>query len=293
MYVKNNNKSYIFAGLTVFLWSTVATAFKYGLKYLEPSILLLYSSFFSFLFFLILINLKFAKSVSYSKDNLAKSALAGFINPFLYYLILFESYKLLPAQIAQPLNYTWVIIVTVLMSVFIEKKFVLSNFAGILISFVGVVILSTQGKIDGIGEISIFGIILALSSSLFWGIYWLINIKDRRSDIEKLFLNFMFGTLFIFIYVVVTTKFVISIEGILTGIYIGLFEMGLTFYLWMKALQYSTNTSKTGNIIYLTPFISMIFIWLILKEPLSINSIFGLIFIIAGILYTSYKKASK
>ncbi len=290
MSLTNTRKSYIFASLTVLLWSTVATAFKIALKYLEPAQLLLFSSTTSLIFFLIILIFNSKNNIDLSSISLLKSMLAGLINPFLYYLILFEAYNLLPAQIAQPLNYTWVIVVTIFLAIFINKNFKFYNFIGLIISFLGVIVLSSQGKIDGIGEINLLGIILAMLSSFFWGIYWLINLKDRRNDFEKLFLNFLFGTIFIFIYIIFTSKIVFQIEGVIAAIYIGLFEMGLTFFLWLKALRFSNNPQKTGNIIYLTPFLSLVFISIILNEPISIFSIIGLIFIIAGILYTTIIK---
>lgn len=281
---KNSKKSYLFAGLTVLMWSTVATAFKFGLESLSPANLLFYSSLASLLFFTILIFYDKNKSKIFSIKNILKSALFGFLNPFLYYLILFEAYKLLPAQIAQPLNYTWVIVVTVLMSFVMKQKIEIKSGIGLLISFLGVVILSSRGSLPGLGEISLLGVVLALSSSLFWGLYWILNIRDNREDTHKLFLNFIFGTFFILVYVLVREGLTFDTRGIMSGLYIGLFEMGITFFVWLKALKYSENTAKTGNIIYLSPFISLFFIAVILKEPISIISILGLTLIISGIL---------
>ncbi len=293
MQAKNSKKSYFYAGLTVLFWSTVATAFKIGLSHLSPANLLFYSSLTSLIFFtaLLLFSNKNKNSL-FDIPNLLKSALFGFLNPFLYYLILFEAYKLLPAQIAQPLNYTWVIVVTILMAVFMNQKLQLTGIIGLLISFGGVIVLSSQGSIPGLGEINIFGVILAISSSLFWGIYWLLNVRDKRDDIPKLFLNFLFGTIFIFIYCLFTDGIAISLEGISAGIYIGLFEMGITFFVWLKALQYAENTAKTGNIIYLSPFLSLVFIALMLGEPISIIAVAGLCLIVLGIMLPKIMKKS-
>lgn len=293
MHTKNSKKSYFYAALTVFFWSTVATAFKFGLSHLSPANLLFYSSLTSLIFFAVLLLFSNKRKGSlFNLPNLMKSALFGFLNPFLYYLILFEAYKLLPAQIAQPLNYTWVIVVTILMAVFMNQKLQLTGIIGLLISFGGVIVLSSQGSIPGLGEINIFGVILAISSSLFWGFYWLLNVRDKRDDVHKLFMNFLFGTIFIFIYCLFTEGITISFEGITAGIYIGLFEMGITFFVWLKALQYAENTAKTGNIIYLSPFLSLVIIALILGEPISIISIAGLCLIVLGILLPKILKKS-
>jgi drug/metabolite transporter (DMT)-like permease len=285
MQEKNSKKSYIFAALTVIFWSTVASAFKIGLREVSPAVLLFYSSLTSTIFFSLLLFNKKSYSKIFTIKHILNSVLLGFINPFLYYLILFEAYKLLPAQIAQPLNYSWVIVVTIMMSVLFKQKLNLSSILSLFISFSGVIILSSQRNIHGIGEINLFGVFLALSSSIFWALYWLLNLKDKREDIPKMFLNFFFGTIFILIYIFLTEGFTLKIKGILPGIYIGIFEMGLTFYVWLKALKYSENTAKTSNIIYLTPFISLVFISIILGESISYYSTLGLMLIIAGILF--------
>lgn len=286
--MQNQKKSYIYAFVTVFLWSTVASAFKIGLDYYSPDLLLLISSIVSTVFFFTLM-LNHSKKNLYTKDNIIKSLFAGLLNPFLYYLILFKAYDMIPAQVAQPLNYTWIIVVTVLMSISNKKRLSIITISGLLISFTGVVVISAQGNASG-KEINIIGVGLALISSVFWGFYWLINLKDTRQDVEKLFMNFFVGTIFISIYVLIFSDFKYSFEGTMAGIYIGLFEMGATFFVWLKALKYSEDTGKTGNIIYLTPFISLIFISLILKEVISLNSFLGLILIIGGIVITSRVK---
>lgn len=289
MLINNSKKSYLLALLTAVLWSTAASAFKIGLQFSKPPMLLFVSSFISLIFFLCLIyfkNLNFKDIFKIS--NLSKSMLAGLLNPFLYYLILFKAYSLLPAQIAQPLNYTWVLVVTVLMSVFLKKKINKIGLTGLLISFTGVILISMQNKIPGLGNISFLGVILALSSSVFWGVYWLINIFDKRNDLEKLFLNFLFGTIYIFIYILFFDQLKFSMGGILSGIYVGLLEMGLTFYIWLNALKFSTDITKTGAIIYISPFLSFIFITLILKEPLNFIPIAGLFLINFGIIFQNY-----
>lgn len=285
MIQKNSNKSFIYAVMTVLMWSTVATAFKIGLRHLGPSNLLFYSSLTSLLFFSILIFYSKSNQYLFSLKNISKSILLGFLNPFLYYLILFEAYRLLPAQIAQPLNYTWVIVVTLLMAAFMNQKLEKNAMFGLIISFVGVVLLSSAGSIPGVGDISIWGVTLALSSSIFWGVYWLLNVRDIRDDKQKLFLNFFFGTLFITVYIFFTDGFEFDLIGLYSGIYIGLFEMGITFFVWLKALKYSENTAITGNIIYLSPFLSLVFINIFLSEQISSISFFGLTLIIVGILF--------
>jgi drug/metabolite transporter (DMT)-like permease len=68
------------------------------------------------------------------------------------------------------------------------------------------------------------------------------------------------------------------------GIYVGLFEMGITFVLWLKALQLSESTARISNLIYITPFLSLVLIRFILKEHIFLTSVAGLVLIIVGII---------
>jgi len=71
--------------------------------------------------------------------------------------------------------------------------------------------------------------------------------------------------------------------GLLAAVYVGIFEVGITYVLWMKAMQLSTNNAKIGNLVFLAPFISLIFIHFILKETIYVTTFIGLIFIVSGI----------
>ena len=59
--------------------------------------------------------------------------------------------------------------------------------------------------------------------------------------------------------------------------------MGITFVVWMKALTLSDSTARIGNAIYITPFLSLVFIHFVAGEQLLPSSIIGLILIVTGI----------
>jgi drug/metabolite transporter (DMT)-like permease len=281
----NQQKSYIYALGSIFAWSTVSTAFKLALLELSPLGLLLISSLVATAFLAIAIWYDKGASCSKFFPNLAKSALAGFLNPFLYYVILFTAYSRLRAQEAQSLNYTWAIVLSVFMVIFMRQKFRIKDFVALLVSFVGVLVISTQGRLLSLKFDDPLGTSLALSSSLVWALYWIVNLRDNRPNLQKLFYNFLVGSLFIAAYLIISSTDLflpaanISV-GVLWGIWIGIFEMGLTFLLWLKALQLTENAAKISNLIFLTPFISMLFIAGILHESIHPATILGLILIV-------------
>ncbi len=294
--MKQQSKANFYALMSVFLWSTVATAFKLGLQVLSPLYLILSASFVSLLTFLgvILIRGKAKEIFAVSLSGLGKSALLGALNPFGYYLILFQAYSLLPAQVAQPLNMVWPITLALLSAPLLRQKITVRNIVAILISFVGVVFISSQGSLAGLANTNATGALLAVGSSVVWALFWILSVLDKRDELFKLFWNFAFG----FLYLLITAFFFTDFsfpepKGIPAAVYIGLFELGITYILWMKAMHLSENNAKTGNLIFLSPFLSLVFIHFILGETIFYTTFIGLAFIISGIWYQQTKVQAK
>jgi drug/metabolite transporter (DMT)-like permease len=286
--MNTTRKSYIYAGVAILFWSTVPTAFKICLGELDILSMLTLASAASamVLFAALAAGGKLKLILKSSPKELLSSATLGLINPFIYYLILLRAYQLLPAQVAQPLNMIWPIILVFLSVPFLGQKIGPKSFLALIISFIGVFIISSQGHLFGHIHANVKGVLLASGSSVFWAFYFILNVRDKREESLKLFLNFLFGTIYLIIAMAVTGKFgtlVFSLKGTIAAIYIGFFEMGLTFLFWLKALQMATSTDKVSNLVYLAPFISLIFVHFIIHEPVYYTTPVGLIFIIAGI----------
>nr|MDK2850935.1 hypothetical protein [Candidatus Cloacimonadota bacterium] len=286
----DQRQSYLFAGLAILAWSTVSTAFKLTLLHLSPVGLLLFSSFIATLFLAVYNLISNTSFLSNFSHNIRTSFFAGLLNPFLYYLVLFAAYDRLRAQEAQALNYTWAIILSLFSVLFLQEKIRIKDFGALLISLFGVVIISTKGQVLQMQFDDILGTSLALGSSIIWAGYWILNMKDSRPNPIKLFYNFFVGFLLI-VCVVLVLKPVIFQQGAKLSvafggsIWVGIFEMGLTFILWLKALQFTDNTAKISNLIFLTPFISMIFIFLILGENIHPATIIGLLLIVLSNIF--------
>lgn len=281
-------QAYTYAILSVLCWSTVGSAFKITLRYYDYLNLLLVSSFVAACILLVTVFIQkqghLLKSVSY-KDFLHSAGL-GFLNPFLYYLVLFKAYDLLPAQEAATLNYSWPLALVLLSVPFLKQKIGFFSILAILLSFSGIIIISTHGDFTGFRFSNPTGVMLALGSALIWALFWLFNMKDPREPVSKLFLNFCFGFLYILITVLITGDFhIMPWQGLAGSVYVGFLEMGITFVLWLKALTLSSTTAKVTNLIYLAPFLSLIVIHLFVGETIYLSTFFGLMIIVVGILF--------
>jgi drug/metabolite transporter (DMT)-like permease len=285
--MRSTDKAYLYAGLAVLFWSTVATAFKIALRGLDFIQLIFFASAVTVVILLILLLLhgKFKQLFSMSRKEVIYSLMLGAVNPAGYYIVLFKAYSLLPAQVAQPVNMVWPVVLTLLSVPVLGQKIGRLSIAGLLISFTGVVFISLQGGADGFRQTSVEGVLLALGSSFLWALYWILNVRNRGDALISLFLNFFSGLIILTVVMILFSDFkVIWDISLLAAAYVGIFETGITYIFWMKAMLYSSNNARIGNLIYLTPFISLIFIRFILKETLYLTTFTGLIFIVTGIL---------
>ncbi len=289
--MKTQTKAYLFALTAILFWSTMSSAFKITLRFIDYTLLLLYASLFSLfiLFLLVLLQRKLSLLKELRFKDYVSSAIMGLLNPFLYYFILFKAYTLLKAQEAGTLNYFWPIVLVLLSIPLLKQKISYKSIIAIIISFLGIIIISTEGRILTLEFSNVLGVSLAAGSAIFWALYWILNMKDKRDDIIKLFLNFCFGFSYILMTCLILGGIQLPTQNALIGsIYIGFFEMGITYFLWLKALSLSINTAKVSNLVYLSPFLALIFIRLTVGENILLSTIVGLFFIIGGIILQKY-----
>ncbi len=289
-----NKLSYLFAGLTILFWGTAATAFKLTLNHFNYMQLLAWASLFStiILFLVIVLTGKTASLKTIPRIELYRSAILGFTNPFAYYLILFKAYELLPAQIAQPLNFVWPLVLVLLSVPLLKQKISSRGFLALGASFIGVVLISSQGQLNVFSNTNPLGVALALFSSSIWALYWILNLKSKRLDSEtRLFLNFLFATIMAFALGSFFPDFWdLNTGGMLGSLYVGCFEMGLAFVFWLKALSLASSTARISNTIYLVPFLSLMVINSVLKETIYWTTIVGLAIIVASIVFQQIGK---
>ena len=212
------------------------------------------------------------------------SALLGLLNPLAYYWVLFTAYSLLPAQAAQPLNYTWPLFLALLAAPVAGKKTTWREMAGLLVSLGGVIVISLR---PGGGEepLNLLGICLALGSGIIWSFYWLAGARIQADGTLRLFWGFssalvVLGALWLFRGASVPA----TPSGWFTTAWVGLFEMGITFLLWNGAMVRTQRPGRLGNLVYLGPFISLIWIALVLGETIRPATVIGLAVIVLGIL---------
>ncbi len=285
---RNRDRQALLYGLAAVLaWSTVATAFKLALRELDVLQLLAYSVCFSALALLSILAWQGRLSLlrEYASQTPGYFLLMGLVNPVAYYLVLLRAYDLLPAQQAQAINYTWAISLALLAVPLLGQKLNRRDLLALLLGYGGVLIIATRGDVLALEFDSVEGVGLALFSTLIWAAYWLVSTRNQRDPVACLCLNFLVAAPAALLLCAMFSSLVMPGWGGLAGAaYVGLFEMGVTFALWSTALRLSSGVSRVGNLIFLSPLVSLVFIATILGEPIHPATLVGLALIIPGVL---------
>ncbi len=285
--MKSQTKAYSYALLTILFWSTMSSAFKLTLQHINFRDLVFFATWSAALALLLIALLqgKINRLIHQNRAGIRNSMLMGLINPAAYYLVLFRAYELLPAQEAGVLNYSWPVVLVLLSAIFLGQHIGWIGIVSVLISFFGLLIISTKGNLLSLSFSSAPGVALAIGSAFLWATYWIMNLRDKRDAVVKLTSNMLFGAIYITIYMLIAGHLrTISPAGFAGAVYIGLFEMGITFVLWMLALENSENTARVSNLIFLSPFIALFWIRLLVGEEILLSTIAGLVLVISGIL---------
>jgi drug/metabolite transporter (DMT)-like permease len=283
--VNRQTLAYVYAGIAVFLWSTVASAFKLSLRHVEPLQLLLYANIASVvvLFLVLACQRRLHLLARIDRRGALRLAALGALNPFLYYVVLFQAYDLLPAQQAQPLNFTWAITLALLSVPLLGQHIGVKSLLALVISYCGVVVIATEGNVLALEFTSLPGVALALGSTIIWALYWIYNTRDTGDPVVALFTGFCFSLPLVAITTTLfSTPVVTDWRGLAGAAYVGTFEMGIAFVCWLQALRYSETTAKVGNLIFLAPFLSLVFIHFLVGEEIVVATYVGLVLIVVG-----------
>jgi drug/metabolite transporter (DMT)-like permease len=271
----------------VLLWSTVATAFKLALRELDVLQLLAWAIVFSTvaLWLILWFQGRLHLLRQYARETPFYFIVMGLVNPVAYYLVLLRAYELLPAQQAQAINYTWAITLALLAVPLLGHRLTRRDVLAVIMGYGGVLVIATRGRLLALEFTSEEGVIYALVSTLIWALYWLASTRNRRDPVACLCLNFAAAMPVALLLCAFFSD--ISLpgwRGLAGAGYVGLFEMGVTFALWSTALRLSSGVSRVGNLIFLSPLISLVFIATILGEAIHPSTLIGLALILPAVL---------
>jgi len=277
-------KAYILAGITIVLWSTMATVSKLLLNTLDSFTVLCVSSLFAALFLLVYNvitgNIKTLKS--YSLKDIIKIIAIGLPGTFFYYIFYYTGAKSMPASQAFIINYLWPIMSVVFACIILKEKMTVKKAVAIAVSFVGVIIV-TGGDLLKLDTKVIVGAVLCMLGAVAYGLFTALTKKANYDKSLSIMMSF-FATfvLTLIMNIVKGSSFAFSGFQIAGFLWNGLTTMAIATTLWAIALSLG-NTAKISNLAYITPFLSLVWTSVFLKEKINPLSVLGLCVIVLGI----------
>lgn len=282
-------KSYIYAGITVLIWSTLATAAKIVLNDIPNFQALALSGFSAFLFLLIvnIINGSIKEMKNYkAKDYLIMSGL-GFLGLFMYSALYYYGISVLSSQEACILNYLWPMMIVIFACVILKEKLTVKKIIAIIMSFAGIVVLSLGSGEPASGN-KLLGIIACAAAAVCYGLFSVLNKKHSLSQSVTMMWFWLVTAICSTAAGLIFEKWqAISGTQFLGIAWLGIVVNAIAYLLWAIALKNAEDSAKIANLAYLVPFLSIVISALVLKEQLSVNAVIAIALIIGGILLQS------
>lgn len=283
-------KGYLYAFISIFFWASTTAVTKLLLKSLN-SIEIMAISYVFAVITMLLITL-FQKKLYIVKTLKLKDYLRfifmGFVGIFLYTYLLYTALNYLPAQEALIINYLWPIMVVIFASLILKEKLNMKKIIAIVLSFIGIVIVVTKGNFSDI-NLNPIGLLMALSGSIIYGLFSVLSKKYNYDNTISMLFYFLTALICSITATLLFYKIPsISVTELLGIAWTGIFTSAIAFTAWTLALKYG-DTAKLSTIIFLTPFLSLVYIYFILGESISIYSVIGLMVIVIGIFIQNKK----
>ena len=279
-------RNYIYAMITILIWSTTATIVKKLLFDIPNLEALSISSIFAFLF-LLCTNLKcgmIRTMKNYSIKEYSIMSGLGFIGLFLYSALYYYGLSQLSSQEACILNYLWPIMLVVFSCIILKEKITVMKVIALGCSFVGIIILTMGNQNNSNGNIKL-GIASCIIAAACYGLFSVLNKKVDLNQNITMMIIWLTVAICAWIFGRVAEVW-IPIKGIqwLGILWLGIVIDGVAYLLWALALKGTENTATIANLAYLTPFLSLMVSFAFLKEKIQAQAVVALIFIVGGIL---------
>lgn len=212
----------------------------------------------------------------------------GFLGNFLYSAFYYASLRTLPTADACIINYLWPIIASICAAVILHEKIKIIEWLAIIISFLGVVIISTKGS--SLTMANMKGVFFCVAGAVCYGVF---NVLNKKKGLDQLLCT----AIYFAVTAVCCIPFLLA-EGdmepmagaTLAGIlWLGIFIDAPAIFSWGAALQIS-EVGILSNLAYLTPVVAMIISYITLGEPIEFYAVIGMLFVVGGCMFQVFSK---
>jgi len=288
---------FIVIGIPIVLWALAFPFIKLGLEELSPVNLTIMRLLVVCIVFVSLLLLKPKKFSKLQKRDVISIFLVGFFGIVVYHLGLNYGEQYISASAASVIIATIPIFIVILASIFLKEKITLKIVLGVLISLIGVVVISTVGRSDDIFEIKYISGALAVIIAAVMGAGYTVAGKKMLQRYSALSLTVyvsLLGSLGLIPFVsssLFEEVAAMSLTGWGVVIFLGVFPTVVGYVLWYVALEIK-SASKISVYLYFVPVLSTIISYILFRDEITWFFVFGGALVILG-LHVVNKQSSK
>jgi len=280
-------KEYIYAAIAICFWGSTAAVSALLLEDLHTITVLFYNCLLAsaFLFVLCLVTGRLGQLKTMGAKELCKVCLLGLLGMFAYNLLLFIGLTRLSAQQAFIINYLWPILTVAFSCIVFRRKLTARKGLALAVSFVGVIIVATEGSLAGLGKIDLPGVLACVGAAACYALFSVLNMKVTKCDKYV-------ATMLYYGVSAVLSLVLLPLAGPFTPLdgmqwvgmlWSGVLVNGVAYTMWALALD-KGETAKISNLAYITPFLSLVYTYFLLHEQIKPASFVGLAVVILGVL---------
>ncbi|MEM4733655.1 MAG: DMT family transporter [Candidatus Bathyarchaeia archaeon] len=286
--VDTRQKAVLFTVLAGFMWGTSFPAIKIGLQYMDAYIFVFLRFLVASLTMLATMLLTRNFSLSFNKKRLLLSL--GLLNGTAYLLQYGGMIHTAAAASSLYVNLT-VIWVALLSSVAMKEQLSRKKVAGVLVSLIGVVLMTTNLDFAALSTATTLSSFLVIGAGFLWAVFIIYNkllVHESSNLIQSMTWLLVFTMLPLLPAVSLSTASISSLPAVawLAIIYTAVFCWVIPYYLWLKGLRHISPVTSTVVLlteIIVATAISMIY----LGEAFTVVSGIGASLIIIAIILAS------
>jgi drug/metabolite transporter (DMT)-like permease len=172
----------------------------------------------------------------------------------------------------------------------LKEKLGMIKIAGILLAFIGVLLVVYDGNLGAISLRSFGkpGDILILISAVNWTVFSVLSRRGLKTHPASLMMfyvmliGWLLTSILFFATEDVSEMGNLTINGWIAILFLGIFCSGLAYIAWYDALK-ALSTAQTGVFLYIEPLVAVVVAFFILREPITLASLIGGGVIILGV----------
>ncbi|MBS4211249.1 DMT family transporter [Neobacillus rhizophilus] len=288
----SRTKTVLGIAFVVLIWGTMWPVYKVSLNYSPP---MLFAGLRGVIggVFLALILIPQWRKIQWKKTWFIY-LISTFFNILMFNGIQMIGLQYLPSGLFSVIVYLQPVLVVLLAWLWLKESLSVKKILGMVIGFLGVVVVSLEGMS---GKISVIGIILALITGIGWAI-GTVYVKKTSALVHNLWLvaiQNMIGGLLMFGYGAYTENVHAinwTISFVWSLLYAGIFGVTLATAAYLKLMS-AGEASKVGSFTFLVPMISVVIGTFMLKEPFTASLFGGMILILLSIYLINHKVSRK